>query len=182
LIVKPTVMFDGSAFDAQHGVLTEIFIPAVHEPTPVAVCEFLLARVPTDFVKRATFVDVGSGMGRVVLLAAQYAYRRVVGVERRRRLFATSRENIAIATGLVRKTGRLDLINCDITEYAWPAGDLVIFMFNPFGPELVRDTLARALESRTDRDRVKLLFHPTAYAPSCVRIETISLPNKEDVS
>jgi hypothetical protein len=179
VVINPT--YDGLAFDARHGVLTEVFMPAVHEPAPVAVCESLLARVPPDFVERATFIDVGSGMGRVVLLAAQYPYRRVVGVERRGHLFATSRENIAIATGLVRETDRVDLINCDITEYAWPAGDLAIFMFNPFGPELVRDTLVRALESRSGRDHLKLLFYPTAYAPACARIETITLPNEEDV-
>ncbi len=97
----------GQRFDAQRNVATEALlflgdldpegigpnlVHATHyEPTPVGDLDALLAHVPFA-LERSTFVDLGSGMGRAVLLAASRPFRQVVGVEISPALHAIARD------------------------------------------------------------------------------------------
>src|SRR6202035_991074 len=47
-----------------------------------------------DAARRGTFVDLGSGMGRVLCLAATYPFRAVVGVEQCASLNEVARMNV----------------------------------------------------------------------------------------
>jgi hypothetical protein len=84
----------GQRFDAEHGVTTEALVflgeldpeaigPSLehathYEPTPVAQANALLDASPLP-PERATFVDLGAGMGRIVLLAARRPFHAVIG-------------------------------------------------------------------------------------------------------
>ena len=78
--------------------------------------------------ERFTFVDIGSGKGRALLLAAEYPFRRIVGVE----LLPDLHE---IAAGNVAHDGRIELIRGDAAEFAFPLEPLVVYFFNPL-PEM----------------------------------------------
>jgi len=100
----------GQRFDADHGVTTEALVflgeldpeaigPSLeyathYEATPVAHAEALLDASPLD-PRHTTFVDLGAGMGRVVLLAARRPFRAVIGVEISPALVEIARENLA---------------------------------------------------------------------------------------
>ena len=61
--------------------------------TPPAIARFLISRV----AKRAhgfTFVDIGSGKGRVLLTAARFPFRQVVGLEQSADLNQIAARNI----------------------------------------------------------------------------------------
>jgi hypothetical protein len=79
------------------------------------------------------FVDLGSGKGRALLVAGEYPFKRIVGVEWSRELDAVARSNIAVASGGGAPDPRFELLRMDAGEYDFPADPLVIFMFNPFG-------------------------------------------------
>jgi SAM-dependent methyltransferase len=85
-----------------------------------------------------TFVDVGAGMGRAVLLAAEMPFRAVVGVELHPTLAGIARKNAAVW----RKTGRarapIRIVCGDAVEFQWPAGPCLAFLFNPFGETVMR--------------------------------------------
>ncbi len=90
-----------------------------------------------------TFVDVGSGKGRVVLLAAMRRFREVVGVELSARLHAIALRNF-IECGVRRALASpVRLEHADATELAIPTGPLVAYMFHPFG-----ETVAEAVVDR----------------------------------
>ncbi len=163
----------GQRFDAEHGVTTEalVFLSELdpdavgaslefathYEPTPVAQAEALLDASPLP-PERATFVDVGAGMGRVVLLAARRPFRAVIGVDISPALVEIARENLATARDPQRVARDVKIVRADAAEYAFPRGDLVIFMYNPFrGPVLDR-VLANVRTTAEERD-VVLLYH-----------------------
>jgi SAM-dependent methyltransferase len=85
-------------------------------------------QLPAD----STFVDVGSGKGRVLLLAAQLPFRRVVGIEFSRSLCEQARTNIEI----FRRTGRtlapIEVCEGDVTRHALRGDENVFFLYNPF--------------------------------------------------
>lgn len=162
----------GQRFDAAHGVTTEALIflgeldpdavgrgleLATHyEPTPVGEAEALLDASPLA-AERATFVDVGSGMGRVVLLAARRPFKTVVGVEISPALHAVAEENLARWDDPRRRCRDLRLVRADATAFRFPRGDLVLYLYNPFRAPALDAILAHVL-APPFRD-VAVLYH-----------------------
>jgi SAM-dependent methyltransferase len=164
----------GRRFDREYGVTTHAVLwvtdldpdaagdAAAHathyEAVPVADFRELLAFVPKDAVPQSTFVDVGAGMGRAVILAAQYPFKQVVGIEVSPALYEVAKENLAIvrARNLRSRDVRLERGDARIANY--PPGDLVVFLFNPFDAEALRATLASVV-NRRDSGATWLLYH-----------------------
>ena len=84
-----------------------------------------------------TFVDLGCGKGRSLLIAARMGFRRVIGVEFATELAAVARKNLE----LVRVSNTI-VIDGDAAEFRFPKGDLVVFLFNPFKQAVVRKVVA----------------------------------------
>ena len=82
------------------------------------------------------FADIGAGMGRIVLLAAELPFRRVLGVDFSRKLTDIGRENLRTARpGL--KCQDVELILADATAWPIPHDATVLFFFNPFDGEVL---------------------------------------------
>ena len=163
----------GQRFDAEHGVTTEALVflgeldpdaigPSLehathYEPAPVAQANALLDASPLA-PERATFVDLGAGMGRVVLLAARRAFRAVIGVEISPALVEIARENLATVRDPRRVARDVKIVRADAASYAFPRGDLVVFMYNPFRGPVLADALAN-LRTTAERREAVLLYH-----------------------
>jgi len=52
-----------------------------YRATPVRTLRALLSRLPRNTLSSSTFVDFGLGKGRVLLVAADFTFRRIIGVE-----------------------------------------------------------------------------------------------------
>jgi 16S rRNA G966 N2-methylase RsmD len=162
----------GQRFDAEHHVTTEALVflgeldpeaigPSLehathYEPAPVAQAEALLDASPLA-PERATFVDLGAGMGRVVMLAARRPFRAVIGVEISPALVEIARENLSTLRDPKRVVRDVKIVRADAAEYAFPRGDLVVFMYNPFHGPVLEAVLER-LGGRTAGE-VILLYH-----------------------
>lgn len=77
------------------------------------------------------FVDFGSGKGRIVMLAADYPFRRVFGVEFSPQLHKIAEENLRNARAELRCQD-VRLILADATQWTVPPDATVFFFFNPF--------------------------------------------------
>lgn len=162
----------GQRFDAEHGVATEALLflgdldpdaigpniaHATHyEPTPVGELAPLLAHVPFP-LRGATFVDVGAGMGRAVLLAARYDFRQVIGVEISPALHAIACDNLVGRSRVALQCRDVRLVRADAASYRFPRGPLVAYLYNPFDGAV----LAKVLDNLADgapRD-LALLYH-----------------------
>jgi hypothetical protein len=94
-----------------------------------------------------------------MLLAAQFPFRKIVGVELSERLCGVARQNVSSASIPNQECRRFEVICLDATEYDLPDEPLVIYLFNPFrGPLMQRfvSNLERSLH-RAPR-KVYLLY------------------------
>jgi hypothetical protein len=86
-----------------------------------------------------TFIDLGSGKGRTLLMASDYPFRRILGVELLPSLNEIAQQNLAQYHSESQKCFAIESVCADATTFALPEGALVIYLFNPFpGPGLRR--------------------------------------------
>ena len=115
----------------------------------------------------ATFVDLGSGKGRVVFLAAMRCFHEVVGVELSPKLNDIARRNheIVARAGVLRSPVRFEL--CDAAEMSVPSGPVVLYLYHPFREPIAREVVARVIASarRSPRPIAVLYGHPTLQRP-----------------
>jgi SAM-dependent methyltransferase len=109
------------------------------------------------------FLDYGSGKGRVLLQAARFPFKRVIGLELDEAACEIARSNAQIASSR-RRVSQIDVITADAA--IWPVPDDVnfIYMFNPFWGEPFRGMLERVGESLDRRPRPLTIIY--AY-PRC---------------
>ena len=78
-----------------------------------------------------TFVDFGSGKGRALLLASEFPFRQVLGLEFSPELHQTAEENIRRYNSATQKCGDIQSLNVDFADYALPPEASVLFFFHP---------------------------------------------------
>jgi predicted RNA methylase len=106
---------------------------------------------PAAEISETTFIDIGAGMGRAVLLAAEMPFRQVIGVELHPALVRVARRNVAAWRNAGRVKTPARIVQADAVEFALPAGPTVLFLFNPFGAVVMRRLLKRLAHEFADR-------------------------------
>ena len=108
-----------------------------YQGTPIAILHRIIRRLKLDR-QRFTFIDLGSGKGRVLLIAAQYPFKSVIGVEFSKTLHDIALSNIGKFIGAGATHTNVDSINCDAGEFDFSEiGDKIVFCYNPFGADLM---------------------------------------------
>jgi SAM-dependent methyltransferase len=103
-----------------------------------------IATVPID-CSQYTFVDLGCGKGRALLIAAQQRFLKVVGVELSPALAETAQVN-------TRTHSTIDVRIGDAATFLYPAGPLVVFFYHPFLAPLLRKVLANLVRQASGRE------------------------------
>jgi SAM-dependent methyltransferase len=88
-------------------------------------------------IEAYSFVDVGAGKGRVLLLAAELAFRKVIGVEISEELARTAQSNAARWSRVARPKAKIRVVNGDAAKFRWPRTPLLVYLYNPFACSLV---------------------------------------------
>ena len=104
-------------------------------------------------VAQCTFVDLGCGKGRPPLVATEFPFKEIVGVELSSAFAQIARNNAERIASRYSGRKRVRIEVGDATEYPIPSGDVVLFMYNPFDEAMIGKVAARveaalALESR----------------------------------
>jgi SAM-dependent methyltransferase len=97
----------------------------------------------TGDVGEYTFVDIGSGKGRAMMLASALPFREVVGVELNASLAAVAERNLEKWREAGRALSPMRLVQGDALALTFPEGRLLIFMYNPFLAPIMRRLLER---------------------------------------
>jgi SAM-dependent methyltransferase len=134
-----------------------------YQPTePAAFHEMLDAlqrETGLDF-REFTFIDVGSGKGRTLLMAADYPFRRILGVELLPALHQIAQENLGHYKNAAQKCFALEAICGDANDFCFPDEPLVVYMFNPLPESGMRRVCANLGQSLRARPRaVYVLYH-----------------------
>ncbi len=109
-----------------------------------------------DFV----FLDLGSGKGRTLLMASDYPFCRVLGVELLPALHHAARENLGKYQSPSQRCFALESICTDAIDFRFPEDPMVIYLFNPFPESGLRRVLANLAQSLRRAPRsVYVLYH-----------------------
>jgi SAM-dependent methyltransferase len=156
-------------FDTRYGVETSGLIPgrviargtglAVEELTAYygvapsildALVDIWLQRTaPPHPISAFTFLDVGAGKGRALMVASLHPFLRVEGIELNAALAAAAAKNIAVwnAREDVDRLAPIALQHGDATLLPLPAGPTVAFLFHPFEEPVMRRFLRHVARS-----------------------------------
>ena len=106
------------------------------------------------------FYDIGCGMGRVLCVAARWRIKRVVGIELDQPLCDIARRNADRMRG---RHAPID-VRCEDASTADLSDGTIYYLYNPFGPETMRDVLGRIRRSLADRPRrVRVVYHNSVH-------------------
>lgn len=98
-----------------------------YEGTPIAAIHKIIRRLKVDR-PQFTFIDLGSGKGRVLLIAAQYPFKSVIGIEFSETLHNIALSNIQRYCELGRVKTRPTSINCDAAGFDFSdIGNKIVF-------------------------------------------------------
>lgn len=106
-----------------------------------------------------TFIDIGSGKGRMLLLASEFPFRKIVGVEMRPDLHDQALENVRRVRQPKAKCSEIECLLEDATRYDFPPGKLVVYLFNPFSVDVMRQVLRRLDQSVEQNPREIVLVY-----------------------
>jgi len=186
-------------FDRLHGTDTSGVVPAMALPPDQgarahAVCyagsqpsvlRQALALLPP--VERRTFLDLGCGKGRALLVASELPFRDIVGVELSPPLAEIARRNAARVAATRPQRAAIRVVVADASTFPLPAGDLVVFLYHPFDAALV-ELVARRIDAAlaaAPRSIHVVYYNPVAgycfdAAPRLRRCFAGMLPYAED--
>jgi hypothetical protein len=156
---------DEHAFDREHGVDTSGLVRGEALATGsrndlwntayygigVSVFHRVLERVPARLREGATFIDLGCGKGRALLLASGYPFRQVVGVEIAPSLHAIAKENARRFLAAHPEAPPMDVLLGDAATYVFPSGPVLLYLYHPFCRPVLEQVL-RNLEQSLERE------------------------------
>lgn len=134
-----------------------------YAPTPELLFAQMLSAVPANF-RDFVFVDFGSGMGRVLLLASEYPFRAIRGVEFSPELHSVACENIRSYRSLTQKCTDITSTCQDAAEYIIPDERALFYFYNPF----MEPVMARVMQNiehslqRNPREAYLIYYNPAA--------------------
>jgi SAM-dependent methyltransferase len=123
-----------------------------YQPTDSALFHEIMASLPIEF-ENFTFVDLGSGKGRTLLMASDYPFRRIVGVELIEDLHRVAEQNIAKYRNPAQRCRQIESVRADARDYDLPTWPIVLYLFNPLPAPALFEVLDRLEKSMAENPR-----------------------------
>ncbi len=122
--------------------------------------ESLMQVTPKINLPEFTFIDIGSGKGRALLMASQYPFRRILGIELLPELHRVAKENISKYKSDSQQCFTIDCVLGDASAFDFPAEPTVLYLFNPL-PESGLVSMINRLEDSLRRSPrpVFVIYH-----------------------
>jgi len=128
-------------FDWQHRVNTTSggvgwrarligLLNSAYQPMEQELFSEMLNALGIDY-REFTFIDIGSGKGRALLMASVYPFRRVLGIELLPELNEIAQDNIRRFASSEQRCQTVEAICADATGFQFPSDPLVVYLFHP---------------------------------------------------
>lgn len=131
-------------------------------PTSPKSFAWMLGHVPAKLVDYV-FLDLGAGKGRTLLLASDRPFAQAIGVEFASELVAAAKENLRSYRSRTQKCSRLEVVHADATAFTFPERPLLIYLYNPFRPEVLAQVIDNLSLSLRTRPRSCFIIYATSY-------------------
>ena len=132
-----------------------------YQPTDPAGFHEMIAAIPVD-ISGFTFIDLGSGKGRTLMMASEYPFGRILGVELLPELNRVAGENLRVYKNEKQRCFAIESIRGDARVFEFPREPTVLYLFNPL-PESGLSTVIRNLEAsarNAPRPIILLYYNP----------------------
>ena len=135
-----------------------------------------LHNMPVKDVSRFSYVDLGSGKGRTLFIAAELPFLQIIGVELSPVLHKQASSNISRFRFFKQRCTIIQSVQGNAVDFVFPNSDLVLYLFNPFGAETM-DRVLTALEAslKTHPRHVVILLLWPRYSERVAAIERMHL-------
>lgn len=117
-----------------------------YKATPTHVFGWAMAAIDEN-LSNFTFIDYGAGRGRVLMLASEYDFKHVIGIEFAAELHNDAIMNIQQFPRSRMKCRDVECILDDAVRFVPPDEPSVYFFFNPFGPAIFQDAIDKIVQS-----------------------------------
>ncbi len=115
-----------------------------------------------DLPRDSVFVDLGSGMGKVLMLTAGYSFAEIKGIEFSKELCEIAEKNL---TSFKKRSGKgenVEIIHTDAAKYEMTGGENVFFLYNSFHKIVLQKVLQNLKASLEERPRKVWLLYSNA--------------------
>jgi hypothetical protein len=171
---------DADPFDVEHNVETSQRIyqrdlktdspnqshASPYFPTPsrflTQILEMAASKGATPNLSNLTFIDFGSGKGRVLLVASQFQFRKILGIELSPELNEIANKNIRAYKG-AQRCRSIQTLCADFTEFGVPPEPLYVFLYNPTSRSLSQQLADNLMRSLQEVPREAWILYMTPY-------------------
>jgi predicted RNA methylase len=165
-------------FDYKYGTETKIKIPLYklttlrkdkndgvdYAPTNYFLLKKIFNKLNCNY-SDSNFVDFGAGKGRAMLVASEYGFKKVKGIEFSPELCEIGKKNMEAYLARAKRNFDFEFIPMDATKYVLEDNDNVLFFYNPFGPEVIEKVLDNIETSLKKKSRtIYLIYVNPAYS------------------
>ena len=98
-----------------------------------------------------SFLDIGCGKGRALMLASELPFQRIIGVELNPALTAIAEINLAKWKAVCHPCGDISVLNLDALDAPIPDGPVVAYIYNSFNLYVMLPFLERLQRLELDR-------------------------------
>jgi len=151
------------SFDAEHGTNTsgvqwwtnprsENFARGIrYQPCSPELCRMAIERSGVD-PEQFCFLDIGCGKGRALIIATEYGFKDLIGVDYSAKLCRVAKRNL-------RTCGveRFQIVTSDATRFDYPTVNTLAFFYHPF-TEVVLETVLEKLRAATFERKLVLAY------------------------
>ena len=102
---------------------------------------------------KLNFIDVGCGKGKVLLVASDFGFKKIIGIDLSKKLLHICKQNIYKYKQLKYKKKLIKLINIEATKYKI-TNENVFYFFDPFSGPVLNTFLKNILLSFKKNKRV----------------------------
>jgi SAM-dependent methyltransferase len=143
----------GVAYDRWHGIETgKRGVRIRYDPTEPKYIRWTFRTLRNLRIDTSeySFVDFGSGKGRVLAAAAQYPFLQVIGIEYAKELHEAALQNIHTAKRI--RCWNVTSVSVNALDFSIPDSPCVLFFYHPFKRDVMEPVLVNIHTS--------LLHHP----------------------
>ncbi len=181
-MIKPYIILTDYLYDFRNGLNTTTWVrfkeltvqgndierSRPYQPTRVVPLRRLLRKVRPSLPANSVLLDIGCGKARVLLIASEFDFDTVRGVEFARELCEIAGDNCTKYKDSTKSRTNFEIIEGDAANYQIRADENVFFLFNPFDGVILSKVINNISNSLRDNPRKVLLICNNLQHPEVI--------------
>jgi SAM-dependent methyltransferase len=122
-----------------------------------SIARRLIGTIPDP--EHYTFIDIGCGKGRALVVASERRFARLLGIELVADLADAARRNAAVIAARHKERPPIEVVRADAATFEYPPQPLVIFLYQPFEMPVMRKVVAQLQASLAAAPRPVIVLY-----------------------